>query len=111
MSGVVNYSVNLQPQRESRNLEEVAAYSWIDADPILRPNGAPRRVFAVPATPNFFSLMGVRAALGRTFGPQDKMGDALVVLSYLSGKHNLAGIRTSSAELSISIERRTRSSA
>ncbi|HXA06332.1 MAG TPA: ABC transporter permease [Bryobacteraceae bacterium] len=78
-------------RRASRNIEELAAYSWIDADPVLRGNGAPRRVFAVPATANFFSLLGVRAALGRTFEPQDKMGDALVVLSYSFWKTQLGG--------------------
>ena len=78
-------------RRQSQCLDDLAAYSWVDAQPVLRANGAPRRVFAVQATSNFFSLLGVHATLGRTFGPQDQMGDALVVLSHTFWQTQLGG--------------------
>ncbi|HZT28608.1 MAG TPA: ABC transporter permease [Bryobacteraceae bacterium] len=69
-------------RRESRTVEGFAAYCWASAHPVMSGRGRTRSVFAVPVTPNFFTLLGSRAALGRTLEPQDKMGAGLAVLSY-----------------------------
>jgi putative ABC transport system permease protein len=66
----------------SKTVEDLAAYSWVNAQPVLRGRGAPREVFAPQVTPNFFSLLGASAQIGRIFSTQDKMGDHLVVLSH-----------------------------
>jgi len=82
-------------KRESKTIEDLAGYSWVDAQPILRGKGTPRRVFAAPVTPNFFSLLGARAALGRTFVPEDQAGNSLVVLSHAFWETQLGANPTS----------------
>jgi predicted permease len=53
--------------RANSALEGVAAYSYAAA--ITAIDGEPVRVLAYRVTPNLFSVLGVRAALGRTFDP------------------------------------------
>lgn len=80
-TGIWNSYRDFRSWRErSGTVEEFAAYSWYDAE--VRGHGAPRTVLAPVVTPNFFSLLGVRAADGRTLVPADKLGDPLVVLGH-----------------------------
>src|SRR5207244_11182202 len=56
--------------------------SWARAGEILTWNGSPHHVLAIPASADFFSLLGIPAAQGRTFGPGDLQNGCTVVLAY-----------------------------
>jgi predicted permease len=77
------YNVYLEVQRRTTTLQEVFAY-----EPDLRvislsgSEGA-ERVFGSLASPNYFAVLGVRAAVGRLFTPQDvERSGPVVVLSH-----------------------------
>ena len=69
-------------RQESRAFEDFAA--WRDARVNLRGRGAPLEVAADRVTPNFFTMLGVRPMLGRTFADDPDLNRAVpeVVLSY-----------------------------
>jgi predicted permease len=63
--------------------EGILGYNWLPLS--LKTSGEPVRVFAQLASGNYFDVLGVKAALGRTFGPsEDEVPgrDPLVVLSH-----------------------------
>lgn len=66
---------------ESHSFEELAAVTWARAGEILSWRGSPHEVLAIPASAEVFSLLGVPAAQGRTFGPEDARNGCTVVLS------------------------------
>jgi putative ABC transport system permease protein len=66
----------------SHSFEELAAVTWARAGEILTWRGSPHEVLAIPASAEFFSLLGVPAAEGRTFGPQDLQTGCTVVLAH-----------------------------
>lgn len=57
-------------QERSGAFEEVSAFWPIDAN--LTGSDRPERVEVLAVSPNYFSLLGAHAQLGRVFGPQDK---------------------------------------
>lgn len=69
-------------QRSSRSFDQLEALTWAFAGQTLSWRGKPQRVLAVPATQGMFSLLGVRAAQGRTFEPEDLKSGCVVVLSH-----------------------------
>jgi predicted permease len=66
----------------SHSLEAVAAITWARAGEILTWRGSAHQVLAIPASPEFFSLLGVRAAIGRTFRTEDLQRECAVVLAH-----------------------------
>jgi putative ABC transport system permease protein len=66
----------------SQSFDELAALTWARSGGILTWQRSPRHVLAIPASADFFSLLGVPAALGRTFGPQDLQNGCTVVLAH-----------------------------
>jgi hypothetical protein len=54
----------------NHSFEQLAALTWARAGEILTWRGAPHEVLAIPASANFFSLLGIPAAKGRTFAPR-----------------------------------------
>jgi predicted permease len=69
--------------RHSSSFEKIAAATWArDAGAILSWHGTKQEILAVPATVNFFSMLGVRAAQGRTFEAADLSGACTVVLAH-----------------------------
>jgi len=62
---------------------DAAAYSSLGSRMILTGAGRPRMLRASPVTGNFFSVLGVRPALGRSFRPQETWSgtEPVVVLS------------------------------
>ncbi|HET8677255.1 MAG TPA: ABC transporter permease, partial [Blastocatellia bacterium] len=65
----------------SRNnvFEDMAAFDYLGHN--RTDGGEPQRVVGVVASPNVFSLLGVEAALGRTFRPdEEKFGEHRVVV-------------------------------
>lgn len=69
-------------RRSSRSFVQLEALTWALAGQTLTWRGKPQRVLAIPATQGFFSLLGVHAAHGRTFVPDDLRSGCAVVLSH-----------------------------
>ena len=69
--------------RHSSSFETMAAATWArDAGAILSWHGTKQEILAVPATVNFFSMLDVRAAQGRTFEAADLNSACTVVLAH-----------------------------
>jgi MacB-like periplasmic core domain len=60
----------------------LAALTWARAGEILTWNGSPHEVLAIPASAEVFRLLGIGAAKGRTFGPEDMRNGCTVVLAH-----------------------------
>ncbi len=73
---------DFQDWQKNQAFEGMAAYTGGGA--ILTGRGEPERLFAPAATANFFSVLGVEPAIGRTFRPGDDTPGAekVVVLTY-----------------------------
>lgn len=71
----VAYLVELRNRAEQ--LDDVAGYHLFDADGdhALVESGEPRRVTRLRVTENFFTVLGVEPALGRTFSPEEAWDD------------------------------------
>lgn len=79
-------------QRYSHSFEKLAAATWArDAGAVLSLHGKKLQVLAVPATVNFFSVLGVHAAQGRTFEAEDLKGPCTVVLAHSFWQERLSG--------------------
>jgi putative ABC transport system permease protein len=77
---------------QSRSFEQLEACSWAaESGKILLGRGAAQRVLSIPVTAGYFSLLGARAAQGRTFGTQDEKMACAVVLSHGFWKDRLGG--------------------
>jgi predicted permease len=78
----------------NHNFEEMAALTWARAGEILTWRGSPHEVLAIPASAEFFSLLGMPAAEGRTFAPEDIRNGCTVVLAHSFWQTELAGEKT-----------------
>ncbi|HUB79885.1 MAG TPA: ABC transporter permease [Bryobacteraceae bacterium] len=77
--------------RHARSFEKIAFATWANAGAKLTGRGPARGVLAIPVSQDFFAMLGVTAALGRTFLPGDMSGDCPVVLSDSFWRSTLAG--------------------
>jgi putative ABC transport system permease protein len=68
-------------KRYSHSFEQLAAASWANTAQTLLWHGKLQSVVAIPTSVDFFSMLGVPAAQGRTFGPQDLKDPCAVVLA------------------------------
>jgi len=66
----------------SHSFDGLAALTWARAGEILTWNGSPHEVLAIPASADFFSLLGASAERGRVFGPEDLQNGCTVVLAH-----------------------------
>jgi len=73
----------------STSFEELAAVTWATGDRILRVRGRTRTALAIPASVDFFRLLGVSPLLGRTFQPEDRTRGCAVVLAHRFWEQNL----------------------
>src|SRR5262249_12994108 len=78
-------------RRDSGTLEEAAALTWATGDRTLTGNGDPKVVLAIPASVNFFALLGVPASIGRTFAPEDLTRGCTLVLGSRFWRTSLSG--------------------
>lgn len=69
-------------RREARTLSSIAAYRQVDFS--FAGSGDPMNVRGVRATPDFFTVLRARAALGRTFTPDEAVvgADRVAVVSH-----------------------------
>ena len=65
----------------SKGFEKLAAFTWAHQPITVRLQGKLERVLGIPVTTSFFSTLGVKAAHGRTFAPEDSQNACAVVLS------------------------------
>ncbi|HEY6333933.1 MAG TPA: ABC transporter permease, partial [Blastocatellia bacterium] len=74
-------------RQDSHDFDSLAAYTWAVPSMRLSGVGEPRNVAVMPASMDFFSMLGVRPMLGRTFEPADANNPDVIVLSYKGWKH------------------------
>jgi putative ABC transport system permease protein len=77
--------------RHARSFEKIAFATWAGAGATLTGRGPARNVLAIPASENFFAMLGVAAARGRTFEPGDLTRGCSVVLSDGFWRNTLGG--------------------
>jgi predicted permease len=69
-------------RRHSTSFDQLAAITWASGEQILTGRGPAKVALSIPATSEFFSLLGIRAAHGRTFQAQDLERGCVVVLAH-----------------------------
>jgi len=77
----------------ARSFEQTAAATWAAGDRLLRGYGPAQGILAMPVSESFFTLLGVPAARGRTFAPEDMQRGCSVVISHRLWRGPLAGDR------------------
>jgi predicted permease len=85
-------------QRISRNFEQLAALSWATGPKTLLLHGKPIDALALPASVNFFSMLGVAAQMGRTFEARDFANGCTLVLSHHFWQEKLGAPRDASGQ-------------
>jgi putative ABC transport system permease protein len=75
----------------SNSFEQIETCTWALPGSTLKWQGSAQRVLAVPASAGFVSLMGARAAQGRTFQEEDSTNGCTVVLSHRFWQSHLGG--------------------
>ena len=78
-------------REHSRSLDRLAGMTWVRGNPTLTGFGASKEVHQAQVTLDFFSLLGVSPALGRTFAQEDMARACTVVLAYPFWKDTLGG--------------------
>src|SRR5437899_3454404 len=74
----------------NHSFEALEALTWARAGEILTWRGSPHQVVSIPASVGFFSLLGIPAAQGRTFAPEDIHNGCTVVLAHSFWQNELA---------------------
>ncbi len=69
-------------QQHSRNFEKLAALTWATGPRTILWQGKPLDALALPASVDFFSMLGQSAGLGRTFARTDLQNSCTLVLAY-----------------------------
>src|SRR5262249_9949832 len=80
-------------RRHSQSLERVAAATWATGEQILTGSGDARVTLAIPASVDFFSVLGVNPAMGRAFETGDLAQGCTVVLAHRFWQNALASPR------------------
>jgi predicted permease len=76
-------------RQHSRSFEKIAALTWATGPRTLLWQGKPVDVLTIPASVDFFSMLGQSAQLGRTFASSDFENGCTVVLAYNFWLHKL----------------------
>ena len=74
----------------SHSFEQLAMATWATSGKTLTGAGKAQEVLAMPVSAGFFTLLGVRPVLGRTFQERDYHGGCAVVLRYSFWKDTFA---------------------
>jgi predicted permease len=69
-------------QRGSQTFEKLAALSWATSGKTLIWRDKPIGLLAIPASADFFAMLGAEAQIGRTFNQSDLQNDCTLVLAY-----------------------------
>ncbi|MFL6440317.1 MAG: ABC transporter permease [Terriglobales bacterium] len=76
-------------QRNSRSFEKLAALTWAVSEKTLVWHGKTQNILAIPTSVDFFSMLGVNAAIGRTFEQSDLNEGCTAVLSHALWQNEL----------------------
>ena len=83
---------DLEIYRQHRqNVEQASGATWARGDSVMTGRGPAQDVLAIPVSQDFFSLLGVQPALGRTFNKEDLDLDCAVVLANGFWQRKLGG--------------------
>jgi len=87
----ISYPEFMEIRRESRSFGSIAA--WTTSEHNLMGGAEPERVLSASVSGNFFEVLGVKPALGRTFVPRDEetAAPAVVILSQGLWQRSFAG--------------------
>src|SRR5580704_562011 len=77
--------------RHAKSFEKIAFATWAGAGATLTGRGPARNILAVPVSEDFFTMLGVSPARGRTFQPGDLNRGCSVVLSDGLWRNTLGG--------------------
>jgi predicted permease len=80
-------------KQDSRSFERLAAMTWATPGSTLTWHNRRIGLFALPATTDFFSMLGVQAELGRTFEDDDAKSPCTLVLAYPFWSETLGAAR------------------
>lgn len=78
-------------KRYSHSFQKLVAATWGQGGAVLSWRGEKREVLAIPASVDFFSLLGIHAAQGRTFESVDLKSPCTVVLAHRFWQERLGG--------------------
>lgn len=84
-------------QGSSKSFEQLAALSWATRGTTTLVGGKPVDILPIPASVNFFAMLGVQPLIGRTFTSADLANSCTLVLSHrfwqqkLGGRHSVVG--------------------
>ncbi|HLY39934.1 MAG TPA: ABC transporter permease [Terracidiphilus sp.] len=78
-------------QQQSRSFEKLTALTWATGPKTATWNGTPVDMLAIPASRDFFAMLGATAALGRTFADSDLSRGCTVVLAHNFWQRKLGG--------------------
>lgn len=92
-------------QKYNQSFEKLAALSWATASQSFAWHGKSHSVLAIPASVNFFAMLGIEAEQGRTFEQSDLNQGCTVVLSHAFWLNDL-GAPTNLVGQSIAMEQR-----
>ncbi len=90
----------------SRSVDAIAAATWATGEQILSGRGPARVVLAIPVTIDFFTLLGVSPAMGRTFH-QDDLGEGCTVVLASRFWHNTLGAAANIVGQSLALDDRS----
>lgn len=77
----LSYSDFQDFKSHSHSFDQLAAATWFTGDQLMTGRGSARQVLAIPASVDFFNLLGVSPDMGRTFTADDLNHGCTVVLS------------------------------
>ena len=80
-------------QQTSRSFERIAALSWATGSRTMLWQGKPLDMLAIPASVEFFSMLGQNATMGRTFAQNDLRNPCTLVLSHRFWEQKLGAPR------------------
>jgi putative ABC transport system permease protein len=78
-------------QKNNHSFEKIAGATWAVNGRILTGHGRAQTVLAIPATVDFFTLLGVAPEAGRTFTSEDMARGCSVVLEHRFWQNSLGG--------------------
>jgi len=76
-------------KENSQNFEQLAALSWATGGKTILWHDKPVDMLPIPASADFFSMLGVSAQMGRTFLASDLKNSCTLVLSYVFWRQKL----------------------
>ncbi len=80
-------------KQESRSFEKLAALTWASGPRTILWQEKPIDLLPIPASVDFFSMLGASAQIGRTFQPSDLNNGCTLVLSHAAWEQKLGAPR------------------